>query len=122
MDTNTSATTVQVVAMPDKLHKTADCPKCGAPIYVDAALVAADGSLTGLPMPFFTCMCRFNFNTNPLAINPAPPVTPWPIYPLPQPTWITVSPNGWEPGNLDKIFCGSGGVSQPTNTKYRLYH
>ena len=38
-----------------------DCPRCGAPIYVDKNQL----DQTAVPTPFYTCNCRFNYVTCP---------------------------------------------------------
>lgn len=113
MSTNTTTGTnfIQVV-LPNKFRQTSTCPQCGAPIYVDGDL--GDELLDKLPIPYFTCQCRFQ-QAAPTYIPYAPYVPTWPpINPI-TPTWRVpavggggtgVSPNFYERG---QTWCGGGG-------------
>ena len=80
-------------ATPEKLHHSGDCPKCGAPIYIDAKLVKK-GKVHGLPTPYFTCNCRFQVQP---AIQPYVPSVPtWPVQP--QEPWCDPQRITWTVG------------------------
>jgi len=82
------------VAVPKYYYHVSDCPHCGAPIYVDAYIQGgnnhADTKVAdSLPMPYFTCSCRY------LMGQPAPNTNIWPNgwpYPPVQPVTIHNGP------------------------------
>ena len=97
-----TTTTITIPVPPDKLRQVSTCPKCGAPIYIDAELGAE--VLDQLPTPWFTCNCRWTtvaqqtFPIYPIPTwpsEPTPPVNPWP-----GPTWVVPTvPSPFIPNN-----------------------
>jgi hypothetical protein len=70
------------------------CPKCGAPLYLDAHLPKKkNGNPTQLPFVYYTCSCR-------LIAAPIPQVYTYPIMPAPMPqgpTWKWTPPTTGDP-------------------------
>lgn len=90
MSNTATATTWVGPTPPAKYRQVSACPKCGAPIYVDAEL--GDDVLDTLPTPWYTCLCRVQVSLtiwpNPITIPTLPNSVPTNPFP-PSDTWIT---------------------------------
>jgi hypothetical protein len=80
-------TTSTNTASPAKYRKNGACPHCGAPIYADASLMKGknDDTIAALPLPYYTCGCRFNLQVQPT------------VYPIPIPTQPDPQMPFWKP-------------------------
>lgn len=103
-----------------EFRQTSSCPKCGAPIYVDANLTKGKNGevLTVLPTPHYTCACRI---TGVTYVQPLDKGNAWDGLWPPRGENINVLDDGHRTfcqSDLYKSFFGSGGVSQDPDRHY----
>jgi hypothetical protein len=95
---------------PEQTHQIGACPKCGAPIYIDAKFVSdCPGVFNGVPSPHFTCTCRWA-QSQPIVIREYVPGV-WPYYQPEQPYRPTVPTTGDPLPWRGETWCGPAGIA-----------
>lgn len=89
------------------------CPRCGAPIFIDAVYERNEhGDFKTLPTPYFTCMCRLSSQQQTIYVGPVlgKPESYPPAYPEPFWKWCPSTVTCQSPGAVNDGAASAVGV------------